>query len=91
MNLLFWGLTIGVIGKVMLAIGVLMAHTMLAHEHKVDAKVLSTFRKEHTITIIGITLIIIGYLLEIYFYGFTSLLTCPLGECAAAVNAAISQ
>ena len=91
MNILFWGLTIGVIGKVLLAAGVLMAHSKLAHEHKIDLKVLRAFRIEHTITIIGIILIIIGYFLEVHFYGFTPFLTCEGTECAAALNAAFSQ
>ena len=86
MNLLFWALTIGVIGKVMLAVGVLMAHSTLAHEHRVDEKVLRSFRKEHTITIIGITLILFGYVLEMYFYGFTPFHVCDFGVCDTVSN-----
>lgn len=91
MNILFWALTIGVIGKVLLAFGVLLAHSKLAHEHKIDMKVLKAFRLEHTITIIGIILIVLGYFMELYFYGFTPLLTCEGAECAAMVNAVFSQ
>lgn len=91
MNLLFWALTIGVIGKVMLAAGVLIAHSSLAHEHRIDAAVLKSFRKEHVITLIGISLILLGYVLEVYFYGFTPLLTCSLEGCGAALNAAITN
>ncbi len=91
MSILFWGLTVGVIGKVMLAVGVLLAHSAIAHEHRIDDKVLSSFRKEHTITIVGICLIIVGYVLEIYFYGFTPLLTCELETCGALLNAAVPQ
>lgn len=91
MNILFWALTIGVIGKLLLAGGVLMAHTTLAHEHRVDGKVLKAFRMEHTLTLIGIALIVLGYFLEMYFYGFTPFHSCELGTCGAAINAAISQ
>lgn len=91
MSILFWALTIGVVGKVMLAVGVIMAHSTLAHEHRVDEAVLKSFRKEHTITIIGICFIIIGYFMEIYFYGLTPLLTCELETCGALLNAAVSQ
>jgi len=91
MNLLFWALTIGVIGKVLLAAGVLIAHSTLAHEHRVDAAVLKSFRKEHIITLVGISLILLGYVLEIYFYGLTPLLSCTLESCGAALNAAISN
>lgn len=91
MNILFWALTIGVTGKVLLAAGVLIAHTTLAEEHKVDAKVIKTFRLEHTITIIGITLILFGYFMELYFYGFTPFKTCDIETCGAALNAAFSH
>ncbi len=90
MNLLFWGLTISVVGKVMLAMGVLMAHTEIAHEHKIDAKVLQSFRTERWLTIIGILLIVIGYAMEIYFYDFfTPFLTCDGADCMAAASAAL--
>lgn len=88
MNLLFWALTVGVVGKVLLAAGVLLAHTTLAEEHWVDAKVIKTFRLEHTITIIGITLIIVGYFMEVYFYGYTPFKDCDIENCGAALNAA---
>lgn len=89
MNLLFWGLTIGVAGKIMLAIGILLAHSGIMHEHRIDAKVLKSFKTEHWLTIVGIALIVIGYAMEIYFYGFTPFLTCSGQECMAALNAAM--
>lgn len=85
MQILFWGLTIGVIGKILVVIGVLVAHSGILHEHRIDRQVLKLFRWEHTITIIGLILIIIGYFIEIYFYGFTPFFTCPPGECIASV------
>lgn len=91
MNLLFWGLTIGVIGKVLLGIGVILAHTSLAHEKKIDSFVLKSFRLEHEMTIVGIILILIGYFMEIYFYGFTPLLTCTLEECGQAAAIFMAQ
>lgn len=91
MSILFWGLTIGVTGKVMLAAGVLMAHSTLAHEHRVDDKVLRSFRIEHMITVTGILLIFFGYFLELYFYGFTPFHECDLESCGAALNAAFSH
>jgi type III secretory pathway component EscU len=91
MNLLFWALTIGVIGKVMLAVGVLIAHSELAHEKRVDAKVLASFRLEHTLTVVGIILIIAGYFMEVYFYDFIQMLTCQGSDCMAAVSAAMGE
>ena len=90
LNFLFWGLTISVIGKVMIAVAVIMAHSEIAHEHKIDAKVLRSFQKERWLTILGILLIVIGYAMEIYFYDFfTPFLTCDGDDCMAAANTAL--
>jgi hypothetical protein len=91
MNLLFWGLTTGVIGKILLAAGVIIAHTELAHERRIDNEVLKSFRLEMLLTVIGIILIVAGYLMEIYFYGLTPLLTCESAECGATVVEALNN
>ncbi len=92
MNLLFWGLTISLIGKVLLAAGVLIAHTELAHEKRVDNLVLKSFKLERVLTILGILLMVIGYGMEIYFYGLTtSMLTCSGAECGNAASVILSQ
>jgi hypothetical protein len=90
MNILFWGLTIGVVGKVLVVAGVLVAHSGILHEHRIDNLVLRRFRLEHTITVLGLLLIIVGYFMEIYFYGFTPFLTCSGAECSAALINAFS-
>jgi len=91
MNLLFWGLTTSVVGKVLLGVGILKAHGQITHEHRIDAKVLHTFHTEKILTILGLFLMVLGYALEIYFYGFTPLLTCIGDECVAAASAILSQ
>jgi hypothetical protein len=91
MNLLFWALTVGVIGKTLLAIGVLIAHGQLAHERRIDKLVLKSFRLEHSLTIAGLLLIVAGYFMEVYFYDFLSLLTCHGPDCAMAAAALLSQ
>ena len=85
MNILFWGLTIGTLGKILLAVGVIVAHSGLMRERKIDNAVIQSYHREHIITIIGIILIVVGYAMEIYFYGFTPFLTCRGEECSAAV------
>lgn len=85
MNILFWGLTIGVIGKVLVVVGVLVAHSGIMKEHKIDTVVLRRFHLEHTITVLGLIFILIGYFMEVYFYGFTPFLTCSGEECSAAI------
>jgi hypothetical protein len=91
MNLLFWGLTLSVVGKVLIAAAVIIAHTELAHERRIDNEVLKSFKLEMWLTVIGVLLIIFGYAMEIYFYGFTPLLTCSGVECGAAVIEALAN
>lgn len=91
MNLLFWGLTVGVIGKILLATGVLIAHSEIVHERQIDQQVIRSFHIERWMTITGLLLIVLGYGLEIYFYGFTiDFLTCIGSECTAALGEALS-
>ena len=91
MNLLFWGLTIGTIGKVLLAVGVLIAHSELAHERKIDNRVLRSFRLEHTLTVAGLILIVCGYLMEIYFYNFLHMIDCFGPDCGLSAALLLSQ
>lgn len=91
MNLLFWGLTVSMVGKVMLATGVLIAHKELAHERKIDKLVLKSFRIEHTLTLVGLALIVAGYGMELYFYDFVQMLTCFGSECALNASVILSQ
>lgn len=91
MNILFWALTISMLGKTMLGLGVLLAHTSLAEEMKIDAKVLGYFKLERELTILGLIFIVVAYFMEVYFYGFTPLLTCTLEECGQAASLIISQ
>jgi hypothetical protein len=91
MNVLFWGLTIGMIGKVLLAAGVLIAHSQLVHERTINYLVLRSYRTEHVLTIAGLVMIVIGYGLEIYFYDFVEMLTCNGTDCALNVALILSQ
>lgn len=90
MNLLFWGMTAGVIGKAMLAYGVVLVHIKMAKERAIDDVVIQSFKTEMIITIIGLCLIIFGYILEVSFLGgFAYLMHCSGSECAAAIGAAL--
>jgi len=92
MNLLFIGMTISVIGKILLAYAVIRAHTDLAHEHQIDAKVIKSFKLERTITIFAVILIVIGYILEITFFGgFQNFFFCEGTSCAAALGNLLSN
>ncbi len=86
MNILFWGLTFGLLGKVLLAMGVLIAHGKLAREHRIDRKVIRTFRIEFIVTLIGLVLMLLGYAMEISFFHEAELLSCDGAVCGAAFD-----
>jgi hypothetical protein len=91
MNILFWGLTVGVIGKILVAVGIIKVHHIMALERRIDAKVIRSFAFEKTLTYLGILFIIVGYLMELYFYGLTPMLTCYGDECLQAAATLLSQ
>jgi len=68
METLYIGLTLGVIGKVLVAISVVRVHQVMGREHKIDRAVMQIFHWEKIVVLIGIVLIIAGYVLEIIFY-----------------------
>ena len=70
MSLLFWGLTLGVTGKVLLGVTVMLVHWKIVKEHKIDTLVLREMRREWSFAFVAIILILIGYALELMFYGF---------------------
>lgn len=65
MSIAFIGFTLDVIGKVLIAYTAIMVHYRFWQEHKIDEKVFATMKREQLIGIIGIALIIVGYLLQI--------------------------
>jgi len=89
MSLLFWGLTLGVIGKVFLGITVMMVHWKIVKEHRIDRKVLREMRRERNIALLAIIFIIAGYILELAFYGYLPADGCGFAtveECVRIFN-----
>ena len=64
MSIEFIGFTLDVVGTIMVAFTALAVHHRVRKEHKIDAKVFRIMRREQVIGIAGITLIILGYLLQ---------------------------
>lgn len=91
MNILFWGLTIGALGKVLVAIGILKVHHIMALEQRINEKVIHSFAFEKALTILGVIFIFVGYLMELYFYNLTPMLTCTGKECMQAAALILSQ
>ena len=76
MDALFWGLTFGVIGKVILGVTVMMVHWKIVKEHKIDRKVLKQMRRERNLALLGIFFIVVGYYLELVSFDFVSYPFC---------------
>lgn len=69
-DLLFWGITLGTFGKIVLGITVVSVHWKIVKEHKIDGAVLKEIRKERNFAIFAILCILVGYMLEIAYYDF---------------------
>lgn len=61
----FWGFTIGTVGKILIGLTAVLVHHRMLHEHKIDRKVFRTMKFEQKLALLGITMIIAGYLLEL--------------------------
>lgn len=92
MNLLLLGLTLGTVGKLVLGVAVLRVHMGILHHHTIDNAVLTSIKREQLVTLCGLALIAIGYILEVIFYsGSTPFFSCFGSECTAAVQAIFSH
>ena len=67
MNIEFIGFTLDVLGKVMVAFTAIMVHYRFRKEHRIDERVFRSMRREQLLGIIGIFLIILGFLLQVPF------------------------
>ncbi len=73
MWLLYVGLTLGTLGKIILGIAVIRVHARIFEQHKIDGLVLSAIQREKYITTGAIVLIVLGYILEMFFYGTSTI------------------
>lgn len=63
----FLGHTLDFVGKLLVSYTVLTVHMRVREEHKIDEKVFGAMKKEKNIGIIGIAMMILGYILEAPF------------------------
>ncbi|PIP61032.1 hypothetical protein COW99_06270 [Candidatus Roizmanbacteria bacterium CG22_combo_CG10-13_8_21_14_all_38_20] len=64
--LLIIGITLDVIGTIMIAYTVLRVHNRAREERTIDSQVINEMKKERAASILGITLIIIGYIFQMF-------------------------
>jgi len=63
----FIGQTIQVIGEVMIGITAIMVHRRVWKEHKINPLVYKEMQREQIIGILGIILLVAGYIIQIIF------------------------
>ncbi|MDA1334410.1 MAG: hypothetical protein O2794_00140 [bacterium] len=63
----FIGFTLEFIGKIMIAYTAVSVHYRVWKEHAVDERVFSEMKRERLLGLLGIILMVIGYLLEAPF------------------------
>ena len=61
----FLGFTLDVIGKLLVGFTAIMVHHRFLLEHKVDEFVFKTMQRERFLGVIGIVLIILGYIFQV--------------------------
>lgn len=59
------GLTLDVIGKILVAYMALRVHHRFWQEHKIDDKVFADMKREQVIGLFGIILIIVGFVFQL--------------------------
>jgi len=90
MNLFFLGMTLDIIGKALLALGIIWVHVKMTKERRIDDVVIRSFHTEICITIVGFAFMLTGYILEVMaFGGFNNFIGC-VGEACTHLPASMS-
>jgi len=63
----FWATTFDFVGKILIAIMAVLVHRKIIKERKIDTKVLHDMHLEEILGILGILLIVLGYVLKISY------------------------
>jgi uncharacterized membrane protein YidH (DUF202 family) len=64
-NFSFLGLTLRTVGEIIIGLSIIRVHIRIMQEHKLDKKVYRSIRREKFWAVIGIILILVGYILEV--------------------------
>jgi hypothetical protein len=60
------GHTLEVLGTLMIAFAALRVHHRVLHEHRIDKKVFKAMKKERVIGVIGVGLVVLGYVAQLF-------------------------
>ena len=65
MSLEITALTLDTLGKVLIAVTAIRVHYRVMKEHKIDKRVFKSMRREQSLGVLGIALILIAYLIHL--------------------------
>lgn len=65
MNINALGVLVQAFGEVMVAFTVIMVHQRVMHEHKIDQSVFAAMRRERSVGMAGIALIVVGAIIQV--------------------------
>ncbi|MBU0648399.1 hypothetical protein KJ855_04440 [Patescibacteria group bacterium] len=65
MNIELIGLTLDVVGTLLIAFAAIMVHHRVLYEHQIDREVENTMKREQIVAKLGVALVIIGYVLQL--------------------------
>ncbi len=60
-----WGTILEFIGTMMIGLAVLKVHARVGRDHRIDAPVIHLIMREQKMTVVGMTLIAIGFVLHL--------------------------
>ena len=66
LTILIIGITLDVIGTILIAYTVLRVHNRTREERAIDSRVINEMEKERATSIVGIVFIIIGYIFQMF-------------------------
>ena len=64
--MLIIGITLDVIGTILIAYTVLRVHNRAREERAIDSRVINEMKKERAMSIVGIVFIVIGYIFQMF-------------------------
>ncbi|PJE75763.1 hypothetical protein COV04_02340 [Candidatus Uhrbacteria bacterium CG10_big_fil_rev_8_21_14_0_10_48_11] len=66
LTILIIGITLDVIGAILIAYTVLQVHNRAREERAIDSRVINEMKKERAMSIVGIVFIITGYIFQMF-------------------------
>jgi len=64
------GISLGVIGKILLGLTVMMVHHRVVLEHRIDKAVIREMKRERWLALFAMILMLIGFLFELKALGY---------------------